>query len=72
MSNYLAYGVGPAHSPDVDKMPPPPTEEIPTWPKLKSSQAVRHDYEPGDDTHPMHTDPLCIVCGQPKKHPDHS
>lgn len=27
-----------------------------------------HDYEPGDDTHPMHTDPLCRICGQPKKH----
>lgn len=23
-----------------------------------------HDYEPGDDTHPMHTDALCTVCGR--------
>lgn len=26
----------------------------------------RHDYEPGERTHPMHTDPLCRACGQPK------
>lgn len=25
-----------------------------------------HDYERGDATHPMHTDPLCRVCGQPR------
>lgn len=24
----------------------------------------RHDYEPGEGRHPMHTDPLC-VCGRP-------
>jgi hypothetical protein len=23
----------------------------------------RHDYEPGETTHPMHTDPDCAVCG---------
>lgn len=29
-----------------------------------------HDYEPGEATHPMHTDPLCRVCGQPaRRHP---
>lgn len=27
----------------------------------------KHDYEPGEATHPMHTDPLCRVCGYPKK-----
>lgn len=27
----------------------------------------RHDYETGDSTSPMQTDPLCMVCGQPKR-----
>lgn len=27
----------------------------------------RHDYEPGDDTHAMQTDPDCQVCGQPHR-----
>lgn len=26
----------------------------------------KHDYWPGEDTHPMHTDPLCAICGYPK------
>lgn len=26
-----------------------------------------HDYEPGEEYHPMHTDPLCRVCGAPRK-----
>lgn len=26
-----------------------------------------HDYEPGDERHAMHTDPLCRICGQSKK-----
>lgn len=26
----------------------------------------RHEYEPGEATHPMHSDPLCGVCGYPK------
>lgn len=26
--------------------------------------AERHDYEPGETTHPMHTDPNCRVCGE--------
>lgn len=25
-----------------------------------------HDYEPGETTHPMHTDPDCRICGGPK------
>lgn len=25
-----------------------------------------HDYEPGGERHPMHTDPLCRLCGRPK------
>lgn len=24
-------------------------------------------YEPGTEFHPMHTDPLCRLCGAPKK-----
>jgi hypothetical protein len=24
-------------------------------------------YEPGEEHHPMHTDPLCRLCGGPKK-----
>jgi len=26
-----------------------------------------HDYEPGEFTHHMETDPHCRVCGQPKR-----
>lgn len=25
---------------------------------------ANHDYEPGEGTHPMHTDPMCRICGQ--------
>lgn len=25
-----------------------------------------HDYEPGETTHPMQTDPDCRICGGPK------
>ena len=27
---------------------------------------IAHEYEEGDQKHPMHTDPLCAVCGQPR------
>jgi len=27
---------------------------------------VQHEYEEGDEKAPMHTDPLCKVCGQPR------
>jgi hypothetical protein len=30
-----------------------------------------HNYEPGEFTHPMHTDPLCRICNDPKKSPQH-
>ncbi len=30
-----------------------------------------HDYEPGEVTHPMHSDPLCCVCGLPRKTREH-
>jgi hypothetical protein len=26
-----------------------------------------HGYEPGDDRHPMQTDPLCRLCGEAKR-----
>lgn len=28
----------------------------------------KHDYDPGDDGHPMHTDPMCVTCGWPKNY----
>jgi hypothetical protein len=31
----------------------------------------RHDYEPGDTRHPMHTDPACRVCGRPARDGSH-
>ena len=31
-----------------------------------ASESEKHDYEPGESRDPMHTDPLCRVCGQPK------
>jgi hypothetical protein len=37
------------------------------WPEQE-----RHEYEPGERTHPMHTDPVCRVCGEPKKSPQHT
>lgn len=30
-------------------------------------EVQHHDYEPGQGRHPMQTDPLCDICGQPKK-----
>lgn len=39
--------------------------------ELPSGVTVKHDYEPGDQRDPMHTDPLCRVCGQPKKSEAH-
>ena len=29
-----------------------------------------HDYEPGDDTHQMESDPDCRVCGESKRSHD--
>lgn len=33
----------------------------------------KHDYEPDHDSkpHPMHSDPPCGICGQPKTSPVH-
>ena len=31
-----------------------------------SSENECHEYEPGEGTHAMHTDPACAACGQPK------
>lgn len=33
----------------------------------RSHFVVDHDYEPGDVTHPMQTDPDCRICGEPKR-----
>jgi hypothetical protein len=33
--------------------------------------APRHDWEPGEGTHPMKTDPSCRVCGEPRRSPGH-
>jgi hypothetical protein len=30
---------------------------------------IGHEYEPGEVTTPMHSDPLCAVCGRSK--PEH-
>lgn len=37
-----------------------------TYPEDCGVHNPQHDYEPGDNRHPMHTDPLCRICGQPK------
>jgi hypothetical protein len=29
-------------------------------------------YEAGDEHHPMHTDPLCRLCGAPKRSAEHA
>lgn len=31
-----------------------------------SNATAKHDYEPGDTTSRMHTDPNCRICGAPK------
>lgn len=36
-----------------------------------SSTVSRHDYEPGTETGPMHTDPLCRTCGAPANDRSH-
>jgi hypothetical protein len=33
---------------------------------LQQGKVEKHDYEPGESTHPMQTDPSCQVCGLPK------
>lgn len=32
-----------------------------------SGEVMRHDYEPGDTTHPMSTDPDCRICGETRR-----
>lgn len=39
--------------------------------ELADRIADRHDYEPGDTRHPMHTDPACRVCGRPARDGSH-
>jgi hypothetical protein len=29
--------------------------------------AAEHDYEPGEGSHPMHTDAACAICGRPRR-----
>lgn len=34
---------------------------------------VPHDYEPDpNNKHPMHTDPMCRLCGKPKNDRNHN
>lgn len=67
----LKYGEGPRHEPDVNTGAPPRTS-VPAWPLLKSAQQVeRHDYEMGEALKPMHTDPMCSVCGEPRSAAQH-
>lgn len=51
-SHLPRYGEGPKHDIVTDTAPPP---------------LVNHDYVRGEDKHHKHTDPLCSVCGLPKK-----
>jgi rubredoxin len=39
---------------------------------LRPQNPPPHDYEPGDTYHPMHTDPLCRICGATKKARHHN
>lgn len=40
-------------------------------PSPLSSVRDPHDYEPGDQRHPIQTDPNCRVCGQIRRSPQH-
>jgi hypothetical protein len=56
----------------IDEMPSHQMAELRDAGRIGSSRfegptPERCDYEPGDMTHPMHTDPLCRICGQPKR-----
>lgn len=53
-SHLPKYGEGPKHEIVTDTVPPPRVLE-------------NHDYERGETQHHMHTDPLCLVCGLPRK-----
>jgi len=35
---------------------------------MAGSEREPHDYERGDVRHPMHTEPMCLVCGNPPYH----
>lgn len=39
--------------------------------RTEEKHVIHHEYEPGETTHPMHTDPLCTHCGGPKGAPVH-
>jgi hypothetical protein len=34
---------------------------------LERSEREPHDYEPGDTTHPMSSDPNCRICGETRR-----
>lgn len=34
----------------------------------RKGEREKHDWEPGDTTHPSQTDPLCRICGHPKNY----
>lgn len=39
---------------------------------MPGSEREPHDYWPDpDQTRPMHTDPMCRICGQPSRAPIH-
>lgn len=56
----LEEGPMPHHRPGAPVL----TKPAPT--RLLTSSTQRHEYEPGDGRHAMHTDPLCNVCGLAK------
>ncbi len=50
--------------------------DVPWWIEAERKPAetpedARHDYEPSEHHHPMHTDPVCAVCGRAKNAPQH-
>lgn len=41
----------------------PTPDDIEDAERRHKAQFEKHDYEPSTSSHPMHTDPLCAVCG---------
>lgn len=37
----------------------------------QATPAFQHDYERGDHTTAMQTDPVCALCGERRRHPNH-
>lgn len=38
---------------------------------VRRQEPEKHDWEPGEDTHPMGGDPRCRICGEDKRSPSH-